>query len=87
MSTSMWNNDIFFRNFIWSICLSSDTLIMKCPKCGNKMDIVSEGMTNNQWFEDSVCQCCKTTETTRMRIKNNGNKQLSKSTKRRLENQ
>ena len=87
MSTSMWNNDIFFRNFIWSICLYSNTLIMKCPKCGNKMDIVSEGMTNNEWFEDCICQCCKTTETTRIRTKNNVNKRLSKSTKRRLENQ
>ena len=87
MSTSMWNNDIFFRNFIWSICLCSDTLIMKCPKCGNEMDIISEGMTDNQWYEDSMCQCCKTTETTLMRTKNNENKRLSKSTQRRLENQ
>jgi hypothetical protein len=53
---------------------------MECPKCGNKMDIVSEGMTDNQWFEDSMCQCCKTTETTRIRIKNNEKE-------RRLENQ
>ena len=87
MSTSMWDNHVFYGNFIWSVCLCPDTLIMKCPKCNNEMDIVSEGMTNNEWFEDSICQCCKTTETTRMRTKNNGNKRLSKSTQRRLENQ
>ena len=76
----MWNNDIFYRNFIWGICLWADTLIMKCPKCDNEMDIVSEGMTNNQWFEDRICQCCKTTKTTRMRNKKNEKE-------RRLENQ
>jgi len=54
MSTSMWDNHVFYGNFIWSIYLCSDTLIMKCPKCDNEMDIVSEGMTNNEWFEDSI---------------------------------
>ena len=80
MSIGMWNTYVFFRNFIWNICLCSSTLIMKCPKCNKEMDIVSEGVTNNEWYTDGTCKPCETLKTTRIRNKKNGKE-------RRLENQ
>ena len=80
MSISMWNNYICFRNFIRCICLRPNDLIMKCPKCNKEMDIVSEGVTNNEWYTDGTCKPCETSKTTRIRNKKDGKE-------RRLENQ
>tara|TARA_R110002051_G_scaffold263710_2_gene323537 strand:+ start:8347 stop:8526 length:180 start_codon:yes stop_codon:yes gene_type:complete len=32
---------------------------MKCPKCKEKMDLRSQGITDYKWYHDYFCDVCK----------------------------
>ena len=44
------------RYYIWSLCLP-----VKCEKCSEEMQQVSQGLTDYQWYKDFYCPKCKTT--------------------------
>ena len=42
--------------YIWSLCLP-----VKCEKCSEEMQQVSQGLTDYQWYKDYYCSTCKIT--------------------------
>ena len=44
------------RDYIWSIRVS-----IKCEKCSEEMQQLTQGMTDYQWYKDYYCPVCKRT--------------------------
>ena len=58
------------RYYIWSLCLP-----VKCEKCSEEMQQVSQGLTAYQWYKDYYCPTCKINITKLDKDQNNnGNK-------------
>ena len=44
------------RDYIWCIRVS-----IKCEKCSEEMQQLTQGMTDYQWYKDYYCPVCKRT--------------------------
>ena len=47
---------ICYWYYIWCLCLP-----IKCEKCSEEMQQVSQGLTDYQWYKDYYCPTCKRT--------------------------
>ena len=44
------------RYYVWCICVP-----VKCEKCSEEMQQLTQGMTDYQWYKDYYCPVCKRT--------------------------
>jgi hypothetical protein len=44
------------RDYIWCVCVP-----IKCEKCSEEMQQLTQGLTNYEWYKDYYCPVCKRT--------------------------